>query len=118
MDKYLMKIVLLLTLVYLIQAETTTNIQRSRESVSRGSIAVLTIQLKSETINDVICSVISNGQTRKLGNWTSGTRTPILRLEPDIVEIYQHRLTVSYQKNIISISLTSTTYSDAGIYSR
>ena len=92
------------------------------ETVAYRSSAVFSIQLTGEqnttttTAHNVSCSVTFSGVTRPLGNWTTGTRTPIMKLAPDINEIFNHRLTVSFQANVISISVTNTTFSDSGIY--
>ena len=95
---------------------------RKIETVGIGTNAVLTLSFEDETIDisdiqKLQCSVELNNITRLLGNWTTGTSTPILRLEPSIEDIFDHRLTVSYRNNIVSLSLTNTTYSDSGVYS-
>ena len=111
---------------------------RREETVSRGSNALITIEIKgyaaadteptttTDSIHNISCSVtlgVAGGGgsgsyvTRNLGNWISSTRTPVLQLSPVMQEIFGHRLTVSFQKSVVSISLVNTTFSDSGIYS-
>lgn len=95
------------------------NTHRKVESIAQGSNAVLTIKLpdqKDSSAHNISCSVTLAGVTRNLGNWTE-TRTAVLQLSSNIREIFGHRLTVSFQKNVVSISLVNVTFSDSGIYS-
>lgn len=103
---------------------TTKDTQRTIETITQGSNAVLTIQLSAadateapvEASHDISCTVTLAGVTRNLGNWTE-TRTPVLQLSPVMQEIFGHRLTVSFQKSVVSVSLVNVTFSDSGIYS-
>jgi len=113
---------LIIVLSTLLCSTSSIIVNRKRETVAYRSSAVFSIQLANEqddiatTAHNVSCSVTFNGVTRSLGNWTTGTRTPIMKLAPDIDEIFHHRLTVSFQANVISISVTNTTFADSGIY--
>ena len=104
-------------------AFTTEKLHRMTESVARGSNAVLTIALAGhddktpDSVHSIKCTVSLSGQVRNLGNWTGGgSRASVLRLTPTMQEIYGHRLTVSFQNKLVSISLANTTFSDSGIY--